>query len=142
MNDETRDRLDRIARNLARDLFSMSPECWTNGTAEDMIQGALSEALAPIVVETTGRNDLPSLFKLSGILEDVSLDHTPFLAFVVKDQRVIVNIFKSARQMVSDLTPETPVMVQWAGRWRSDFFKMTVGDIKAELLRRYRRTDS
>jgi len=135
MNDATKKRLDDIAGNLARDLFSMSSEYWTNGTAEDMIQGALGEALTPIAVETVGRNDLPSLFKLSGILEDVSLDHTPFLAFVVSDQKVTVNVVKNAARLVSDFPPETPVMIQWAGRWRSDYFKMTVGDIKEELAR-------
>jgi hypothetical protein len=89
-----------------------------------------------IEVETCGRRDLDNLFRKSGILEEARLDHTPFLAFVVLDGKVVVNVVTSAQRLASDFPPETAVMVQWAGKWRSDFFRLTVADVKDELERR------
>lgn len=79
-------------------------------------------------IVTSGRSDLETLFKSSGVL-DGQLVHNPFLAFVADDGVVTVAIVSSAKELVSTYAPETPVMVQWPGRWRSDFFRCTVGEV-------------
>lgn len=97
------------------------------------------------IIETTGRgrntsmygqDDLEAFFERSGILGRPHLEHTPFLAFQEIGDRIVVNIVSSAMKLATDYPPETKVMVQWPGRWRSDFFQMTVGDVRAELERR------
>lgn len=90
-------------------------------------------------VKTSGRTDLEDLFKLSGVLDWPNLKHTPFLAFVEQGDDVNVVIVKSAKALL-DLPDETPVMVQWRGEWRSDFFQMTVGDVRAALEARQKPT--
>lgn len=96
-------------------------------------------------IETTGRgartrtygdNDLEAFFAKSGVLEDQYLTHTPFLVFQDVGDRIVVKVVHSALTLVTDYPPETKVMVQWAGRWRSDYFQMTAGDVRAELERR------
>lgn len=133
MNNDTKQALHEIAGRLGGDLFSMSPEYWTNGTAEDMIAGALAEAMQLATLETTGRTDLDNFFKMSGLMESPNLNHTPFLVFHRTEDGIVVNTVTSAVRVASDFPPESKVMVQWPGRWRSDFFKMTVADIRAEL---------
>lgn len=82
-------------------------------------------------VITTGRTDLDDFFRLSGVLTYKSLPHTPFLAFVTDAQvnTVTVRIVDSAEELLS-LPDDTPVMCQWRGQWRSDFFQMTVEDVR------------
>ena len=82
--------------------------------------------------ETTGRRDLADYFELSGIREEKALPHTPFLAFLVEGERVRVQIVASARALLC-LPDDTPVMGQWTGNWRSDFFRFTVGEFRAHV---------
>lgn len=88
-------------------------------------------------IVTSGRTDLSNLFTQSGVL-DGELPHHPFLVFTTGDDGVTVHVVSSARQLVGTYAPEAPVMVQWAGRWRSDFFRMTVADVAAALEHRTR----
>lgn len=83
-------------------------------------------------VETQGRTDLDDLFRLSGLLEFKRLEHTPFLAFIERDGDVYVEIVDSARKAAL-LPADTKLMVQWQGRWRSDYFQMTAGDVARAL---------
>lgn len=136
MNDKTANMIQEAATALAESLAVVSPEDWTNGNVDDMVVGAMTELVAVATVETVGRTDLGNLFAKSGLLEEPSLDHTPFLAFVLDGGAVVVNVVKSAQKLASDFPPETPVMVQWPGKWRSDYFKLTVADVKEELDRR------
>jgi len=86
-------------------------------------------------VITQGRTDLENLFELSGCLDGESAHH-PFLAFVADGDTVTVRLF--GPEQVAGLPAETPVMVQWPGKWRSDFFQMTAGDVKEAIDRRAR----
>lgn len=87
-----------------------------------------------ITVETTGRTDLDDFFRLSGVL-DGRLNHHPILAFVVAGDTVRVQLLDRATE-VRGLPAETPLMAQWAGRWNSDFFHMTAGDVQGALVKR------
>lgn len=87
---------------------------------------------SPVRVNPAGRRDLEDLFRLSGVLQLSKLNHTPFLAFVVEGNTVDVRIIDRVEGVLA-LPPETPVMIQWRGSWRSDFFQMTVADIAAYL---------
>jgi len=80
-----------------------------------------------VTVVTTGRTDLENLFRLSGCLDGGSTHH-PFLAFITDGDSVTVRLFDNAEK-VRTLPPDTPLMVQWPGRWRSDFFQFTAGDV-------------
>jgi len=77
---------------------------------------------------------LEDYFRLSGVLEVSRLDHTPFLAFVSDGEGIKVQIVHSASAL-RRLPPETKVMGQWTGKWRSDFFQFTVGDLPALTAR-------
>ena len=85
-----------------------------------------------VSIKTTGRTDIKDLFEKSGLLTS-QLTHTPFLAFVSTPDGIEVKLFDRAKELVRDCTAETPVMVQWRGRWSSDFFQMTVADVSAAL---------
>ena len=80
------------------------------------------------------RDSLEAFFEKSGNL-DGRLTHTPFLVFAVEGANVRVAVVDSA-SAVAQYPDETPVMCQWAGRWSSDFFKMTAGDVKRALAKR------
>jgi hypothetical protein len=69
-------------------------------------------------------------------LEQDQLDHTPFLVFVVLGDTVNVEICVSARALVTSYKGDTSVMVQWPGKFRSDYFQMTVNDVMAAMLTR------
>lgn len=58
------------------------------------------------------------------------LNQTPFLAFVISGETVDVRIIDSADQLLR-LPDYTPVMGQWRGDWRSDFFQFKVSDYRA-----------
>lgn len=88
-------------------------------------------------IQTAGRTDLDALFRESGCL-DGKLKHHPFLAFVARDGIVAVEVVPSAEALVARYAPDTPVMVQWAGTWSSDFFRMTVADVASGLDQRRR----
>ena len=86
-------------------------------------------------ITTKGRTDLADLFRLSGLLTDKDLRKTPFMAFVEVPTGIEVQLYNRATKLL-DLPDPTKVMVQWAGQWRSDFFQMTVGDIRAAMAER------
>lgn len=82
-----------------------------------------------INIQTSGRTDITDYFKLSGIREYRSLPHTPFLVFVVEDSSVKVKLIDKPKDLLT-FSDETKVMGQWAGKYRSDFFQFTIGDLK------------
>jgi hypothetical protein len=85
---------------------------------------------------TYGQNDLEAFFEKSGLIQERWLGHSPFLVFRVDGLVVRVVQSFSALDLVRDHPDDAQVMVQWPGRWRSDYFCMTVGDVRAELVRR------
>jgi hypothetical protein len=83
-------------------------------------------------IRTTGRTDVVAYFESSGVREWSRLNHTPFLAFVARDDCVCVEIVDSAKKLLA-YPDETPVMGQWKGQWSSDFFQFTVGDFRTHV---------
>jgi hypothetical protein len=78
---------------------------------------------------TAGRTDLKDFFEKSGNFTGTKLTHTPFLVFREEEGAIRVYIVDSADQLLS-FSDETPVMGQWQGNYRSDFFQFTVGDYR------------
>lgn len=102
-----------------------------------------------VEIITFGRSsNLPEFFKLSGSLESNNLAHNPFLVFALikksegeemeSDGDILkVEVMHSAKEVAASEWPDdTQVMAQWPGKQRSDFFKMTIGDIRKELATR------
>ena len=94
------------------------------------------EELSKATVELPGRTDLKAFFELSGIIAHDRLPHTPFVVFRVVGTCVNVVLEFSAQELVERHPDDTPVMIQWPGRWRSDYFKMTVGDVRTAMQER------
>jgi hypothetical protein len=78
---------------------------------------------------TSGRTDLADYFKLSGIREHKKLTHTPFLIFLASEDTVEVRVVDEAKKLL-EYPDDTPVMAQWRGQWRSDFFQFKVVDLR------------
>jgi hypothetical protein len=76
-------------------------------------------------IVTTGRTDVDEYFKLSGVLEYERLNHTPLLVFLSTEDSVRVQIVYVVNDLLG-FPDDTPVMSQWRGEWRSDFFQFTV----------------
>ncbi len=72
-----------------------------------------------------GRTDVDEFFKKSGVFESERLVHHPLLAFIEKEDEIQVQLVEVPRQLLS-FPGETPVMGQWSGEWRSDYFQFTV----------------
>ena len=84
---------------------------------------------------TAGRATTTELWELLGpTLLTRRLTHTPVLAFVISDEAVTIKVYDRARDAL-DLPDETPLMVQWPGQWRSDWFQLTVGELRAASRR-------
>jgi len=101
----------------------------------------------PVALDVTSshfyvRTDVDTLLEKADLLEGGRLTHTPFLAFVpektTEGPKVTIHVIDRAAE-VAALPPETLVMVQWAGRWRSDYFKLTAGDVAGAFRRIERR---
>ena len=84
-------------------------------------------------ITLAGRTDIDEYFKLSGVFERERLTHTPLLVFIADQDSVTVRIVDTPTDLLS-FPDETPVMGQWAGQWRSDFFQFTVGQYRQYLF--------
>ena len=78
------------------------------------------------------RTDVDECFKQSGVFESERLTHTPLLVFITEQDAVTVRIVDKPADLLS-FPDETPVMGQWTGQWRSDFFQFTVGQYRQYL---------
>ncbi|MBO0858635.1 MAG: hypothetical protein J2P21_09245 [Chloracidobacterium sp.] len=85
-----------------------------------------------IRIKLAGRTDIDEYFKLSGVFESERLTHTPLLVFITEEDTVTVRIVDKPTDLLS-FPDETPVMGQWTGQWRSDFFQFTVGQYRQHL---------
>lgn len=89
-----------------------------------------------MAIVTAGRTDLEDFFKLSGVISSSKLNHTPFLVFETVDDNIVVIIVTSVKELLRNdmvgfrFLDDTPVMCQWRGQWRSDYFRFTVGDVR------------
>ena len=83
-------------------------------------------------INTCGCTDLNDFFRLSGILEDIKLTHTPFIVFLPEYGGIQVKIIDRAKDLLK-LPDDIQVMAQWKGQWRSNFFQFKVGDLRRYL---------
>lgn len=91
-----------------------------------------------VKIITTGRTDLEKFFSKGSILQNIQRSHHPFLAFSIFNDTVEVKIFKKVKNLVySDLSNDTKIMVQWEGRWRSDFFHFDLGKLREFYGKKY-----
>ncbi len=77
-----------------------------------------------------GYTAVEDYFEKSDVFRVSKLTHTPFLVFLVSDSGVRVHLVTSTFELLQ-LPDDTPVMGQWRGEWRSDFFQFTVGQYRA-----------
>lgn len=89
-----------------------------------------------ITIQTAGRRELDDLFRKSDAISVRKLNQTPFLVFEQATSTVMVQIENNAETLCERYADQTPVMFQWRGRWDSDWFQMTVGDIRRALATR------
>jgi hypothetical protein len=85
-----------------------------------------------IRVTLAGRTDIDEYFKLSVVFESERLTHTPLLVFITEQDALTLRIVDKPTDLLS-FPDETPVMGQWTGQRRSDFFQFTVGQYRQHL---------
>ncbi len=83
-----------------------------------------------IQIVTAGHKDVDEFFKLSDVFTAERLNHTPLLVFIATEDAVQVRLLDHAHELLS-FPDDTPVMGQWRGTMRSDFFQFTVGQYRA-----------
>lgn len=87
------------------------------------------------------RHQFGAMCDKTDVLTSANLAHNPFLVFVVKHDVtggqaadvVEVRRVNTARELVSVYPDATPVLVQWPGQRRSDFFETTVAEVREQL---------
>ena len=84
-------------------------------------------------IEIKGRHDIGDLFRLSGIVESEKLNHTPYLVFDVQEDTLVVQPVKCTQEVLK-YADDTQVMVQWPGKYRSDYFHFTVRDLREHCV--------
>lgn len=108
-------------------------ECLTRGrvTAKSLDSIDPTDPNQRMKVNVSGRSTNPDFWRIFGpTLLKQRLTRTPLLAFRVSGDSVTVEVYERARDVL-DLPDETPLMVQWLGQWRSDWFQLTVGELRA-----------
>jgi hypothetical protein len=83
-------------------------------------------------INLAGRKDVADYFEKSGIRDWKKLTHTPLLVFLTRDESIEVRIIDKPVELLA-LPDDTPVMGQWKGEWRSDFFQFTVGQLRMHI---------
>jgi hypothetical protein len=83
-----------------------------------------------------GRVDIDAFFKRSGVFDSEWLSHTPLLVFTASETSVTVRIINKPNELLS-LPDDTPVMGQWRGEYRSDYFQFTVGQYRLYAEAKY-----
>ena len=83
-----------------------------------------------IQIVTAGRRDVGDFFKLSDVFTAERLNHTPLIVFIATEDTVQVHLLDHAHELLA-FPDDTPVMGQWRGIMRSDFFQFTVGQYRA-----------
>lgn len=71
------------------------------------------------------RTGIQDYFSQSGVMGYSELKHTPFVVFNGKSVELCFN----AKSLIENYKPNTDVIGQWTGKWRSDFFKFKVKDV-------------
>jgi hypothetical protein len=90
---------------------------------------------------TAGRTDTKDFFEKSGNFDTgVKLVHTPFLVFLEGENAIHVQIAETVERLLI-FPDEAPVMAQWQGNDRSDFFRFTVGDYRSYAEEKKKRAE-
>lgn len=84
------------------------------------------------------RTDFERFFEISDVLGTGKLCHRPFIVFDTSSKRdeVVVSLVENAGELILNYTDEIVCIAQWGGRWRSDFIKFKVGDVRAALSKK------
>jgi len=82
-----------------------------------------------IQIVTAGRKDVDDFFKLSDVFTAERLNHTPLIVFIATADALQIRLLDHAHELLS-FPDDTPVMGQWRGTMRSDFFQFTVGQYR------------
>jgi len=82
-----------------------------------------------VKIVTAGRKDVDDFFKLSDVFMAERLNHTPLIVFIATADALQVRLLDHAHELLS-FPDATPVMGQWRGTMRSDFFQFTVGQYR------------
>lgn len=89
-----------------------------------------SEQTQPVVNFSDNiRTDVEEYFRRV-VLAYGKLTDTPLVAFVFRANGIDVEVITKPGQ-TRFLPDETPMMGQWRGEWRSDYFRFTAGQLKA-----------
>jgi hypothetical protein len=99
-------------------------------------QSITPDTLGLLLPGRHGAGQTDAILSRSGLLDLVVLNHTPFLLFVIDPN--IPGLRVMIARTVTDVLchdDEVPVMLQWPGAKRSDWFHFTVGDLRAHLNR-------
>jgi hypothetical protein len=85
-----------------------------------------------VKLRLAGRTDLEDLraLYLPTLHRMKDLPLYPYLVFIEEGEVVAIKILYKTRELL-ELPDDTRVMLQWPGQWRSDWFQLTVGDIRA-----------
>ena len=79
-----------------------------------------------IQIVTAGRKDVYDFSKLSDVFIAERLTNTPLLVFIATEDAIQIRLLDHTQGPLS-FPDDTPVMGQWRGTMRSDFFQFTVG---------------
>jgi len=73
---------------------------------------------------------------IAELCQYTQLNHTPFIAIIedcgVYGENTHISIVSSARELIK-LDSAVKVIAQWRGKYSSDFFEFTVGDVKRHM---------
>lgn len=78
------------------------------------------------------RSDTTDLFTIGAgreLVRGTKMVHTPVLAFVVEGDALTVRPIDNVEEVL-ELPDDTPLMLQWRGQWRSDWFQFTVATVR------------
>lgn len=90
-----------------------------------------------IIINTENiRTDFKTFFekRLRHYLSD-KFKHTPFIVVQDKDGNAVVQVIDNINELIGMFgnKPDTKVIQQWPGEWRSDFFTFTIEELQTAI---------
>lgn len=95
----------------------------------------LKESTTTLSLDTIGgaRSDVDHLFSKYAPFSNGKRPHQPFIVLQVADGKMRVTVDDDPASVLANYPDTSVVLVQWPGKWKSDFFKFTVAEAKAQL---------